>query len=134
MRQFEYSDLLGSPFVDGGRDPAYGLDCWGLVRVCFARCGVELPDYPIGCLESAAINDEIERNRPQWVPVEAGKLEDEPSLVAMRLAQTVMINHVGVYVGGGKFLHTEQRKGVHMDRADAHWWRRHIEGFYVPGW
>lgn len=25
-------ELLRVPYVDGGRDPAHGLDCWGMVR------------------------------------------------------------------------------------------------------
>lgn len=132
MQPFDYTDLLSSPFVDGGRDSRTGLDCWGLVRLCFIRCGITLPDYPIGCMETQRIYDEMEQQRPEWLPVDAQTDKYVPALVVMRLAQVVMVNHVGVYVGQGKFLHTERNKGVHIDRIDAPWWRRHIEGFYIP--
>lgn len=132
MPRFDYSDLLASPFVDGGRDVRTGLDCWGLVRICFARCGMELPDYLIGCMESERICLEMESARPQWVQADATTEKYIPALVVMRLAQVAMINHVGVYIGQGRFLHTERHKGVHIDRTDSAWWRRHIEGFYIP--
>lgn len=108
-----------------------GLDCWGLVRIVFGRCGVQLPDFPISCMDVPVISGEIERQRPAWERIEPTGLV-VPALVVMRLAQVVMVNHVGVYVGDGRFLHTERNKGVHIDRIDAPWWRRHIEGFYIP--
>ena len=30
-------DLIGLPFIDGGRDPAVGFDCWGLSTEVFRR-------------------------------------------------------------------------------------------------
>ena len=38
--EFAYDDLIGVPFVDGGRDKN-GLDCWGLVKEAFRRQGCE---------------------------------------------------------------------------------------------
>ena len=31
----KYDDLIGAPFIDGGRDKETGLDCWGLAREMF---------------------------------------------------------------------------------------------------
>jgi cell wall-associated NlpC family hydrolase len=36
-----WAHLIGTPFVWGGRDPAHGLDCWGLVLQLVPG----LPDY-----------------------------------------------------------------------------------------
>lgn len=39
-----YQDLLGVRFVDGGRDPATGLDCLGAARVYLSRVRQHVPD------------------------------------------------------------------------------------------
>jgi lipoprotein Spr len=37
---------VGIPFVDGGRDAATGLDCWGLVRLVLKNeCDIDVPSY-----------------------------------------------------------------------------------------
>jgi len=41
---FNYDDLIGIPFVDGGRDIT-GLDCWGLALELFKRQGYIIHDY-----------------------------------------------------------------------------------------
>ena len=130
MQHFEYEDLLAVPFVDGGRSLETGLDCWGLVLVCFERAGIILPDYQIGCFEAVSIDAKIAEQRPFWVPVSAKTV---PALVVMRFNQVTLYNHTGVTLGGGRFLHTDAKKGVHVDRIDHPWWKRHIDGFYVPG-
>ena len=41
-------ELVGVPFVDGGRDPGKGLDCWGLVREAYKRItNREMADFDI---------------------------------------------------------------------------------------
>lgn len=40
----DVEDLISSVYVPGGRDPATGLDCYGLLLEVFRRLGVGLPD------------------------------------------------------------------------------------------
>ena len=40
----KYDDLIGIPYVDYGRDPHKGLDCWGLAMELYRRRGIQLPD------------------------------------------------------------------------------------------
>ena len=42
--QVTYDDLIGRPFVDGGRGPE-NFDCWGLATDVFRRHGKILPDF-----------------------------------------------------------------------------------------
>jgi len=41
MSPARWKHLIGTPFVWGGRNPAEGLDCWGLVLALVP----DLPDY-----------------------------------------------------------------------------------------
>lgn len=126
-------DLIGVPFVDGGRDAATGLDCWGLVLVVFNRAGLLLPDYRIGCHDIDAIGVAVASERMlgrwrRWYHHDA----PTPSLVAIRFNSPILVNHTGVYVGNGKFLHTRERTGVVVEPVNGPAWRHRIEGFYTP--
>lgn len=121
-------DLIGLPFIDGGRDPAAGLDCWGLSTEVFRRYGIELPDYKISCEDTSRIHSEINEQRPFWRRCE-GEIP-VPALVVIRFA--IYCDHTGVYIGQGRFIHTYKEIGVSIDRIDNPAWAKRIEGFYVP--
>lgn len=123
-----YTDLIGVPFIDGGRDPDVGLDCWGLSAEVFRRYGIELPDYKISCEDASKINNEINEQRPFWRRCE-GEIP-VPALVVIRFA--TYCDHTGVYIGQGRFIHTRKEIGVNIDRVDSPVWKKCIEGFYVP--
>lgn len=121
------SDLIGAPFVDGGRGPE-GYDCWGLVCEVFRRYGVELPDYKLCCYDSERFFGLFCGELPRWKRCEPPEI---PSIMAIKLNFPV-VNHVGVYVGDGKFLHAREKTGVVIERVDTPQWRHRVEGFYVP--
>lgn len=124
-----YNDLIGVPFVDGGRSTA-GFDCYGLAVEVFKRFGIPLPDYRIGCEDTTAIDGEIAKQRVRWIRQDPANLP-VPCLVVIRF-NTLFCNHTGVYIGNGKFIHTRQRIGVNVDDIDSLVWKRRIEGFYTP--
>lgn len=122
-------DLIGIPFVDGGRGPdAY--DCWGLALEVFRRSGINLPDYKISCTQASRIDQTIESERDFWQRCD--EVLPIPALVVLRFNEVLFCNHTGVYVGAGKFIHTREKIGVNIDRLESPAWRRKIEGFYVP--
>ena len=129
----EFSDLIGIPFVDGGRDPKSGLDCWGLVLEVFRRANKALPDYRIGCHDIDAIGTAVagEQMLGRWRHWNAHDAPS-PSVVAIRFNSPLIINHTGVYIGGRKFLHTREATGVCVESIDSAAWRHRIEGFYTP--
>lgn len=128
------ADLIGVPFVDLGRDAAHGLDCWGLVMEVYRRMGVEVPDYG-KTVPSAYASDESDSQyrkadaTGQWRKVEAPEVGD---LVAMstdgRMPRAV--NHFGVCVGDGKFIHTCLNHNCEVSRLSAIEWRQRIRGYY----
>ena len=114
----DYEDLIGIPFINHGRDRNVGFDCYGLVMEVYRRFGIELPEF------TADWDDEDKINRiVQRLPV--------PCLVALRMGTPPgIVNHTGVYLGNGKFIHTRAKIGVCISRIDSPAWRGVIEGFY----
>jgi cell wall-associated NlpC family hydrolase len=109
-------DLIGKPFLDGGRGHD-AFDCWGLALEVYRRHGIELPDYRLACLEA----------RPCWLRLE----RQEPlALVAIR-TRGDWINHVGVCLGiDDCFLHTTRGIGAAVARLSNPLYAQRIEGFY----
>ena len=81
--------LIGTPYHFGGADAA-GFDCSGLALYVHERAGVAIP-------RTAA-----EQQRAAH-PVPLGELAPG-DLVFFRI-RSRGINHVGVYAGGGRFIH-----------------------------
>jgi len=91
---FEALQYLGVPYVWGGKDPATGLDCSGLVQVVFAKFGVNLAYY----------------SRAQatfGIPVGYDELQSGDLVFFGR-----PIHHVGIYLGEGYYIHAPRRNDV----------------------
>lgn len=124
----QIGDLIGIPFVDGGRNRK-GLDCWGLAKEVYKRHGIELPDFQISAMSADTIAEELTANKPLWKKI------DRPvpyALIVIKLACGGWANHVGVCIDNNKFIHAYKKTGVCIDRISR--WRSHTAGFYIPGW
>ena len=77
---------LGVPYVWGGASPSSGFDCSGLVMFVFAQVGVSLP-------HNAAAQYSY------GVPVSRDQLEPGDLVFFDGLG------HMGIYIGGGQFIH-----------------------------
>ena len=76
---------LGVPYVWGGASPS-GFDCSGLVMYVYAQLGISLPHYTVS----------------QWnatTPISMSQIEPGDLLFFDHLG------HVGIYIGGGQFIH-----------------------------
>ena len=124
----EVNDLVGIPFENGGRT-LRGFDCWGLVMEVYRRRGIKLKDYPIDAMSTARIAQELKLNEGNWIKVET---PEEGDLVVMHLCCAQWANHVGVYIGNGRFVHAYAGGGVCIERIAR--WKGRIAGFYRPGW
>ena len=123
----EYKDLIGIPFIDGGRDKN-GMDCWGLAKEMFHRQGVEVNDYSVGAMETTKIANELKSNENDWEKI---NIPEVGCLVLIKLMETGWANHVGIYIGHGRFIHAYRKTGVVIDRIDR--WKARIIGYYMPG-
>lgn len=121
-----YEDLIGIPFKDGGRDKT-GMDCWGLARECFKRQGIYVKDYSVSAMEESKISEKMEKEHSQWK-----KLEEpvEGCLVLIRTEPKLWANHVGIYIGNGRFIHAYMMAGVCVSTIKR--WSSHIVGYYYP--
>lgn len=124
----DYSDLIGIPFVNRGRDKTTGLDCYGLVQEFYKKFGINIPEYFADFNDGKKIQSLI-TSHTQGYPWKEISEPIVPCLIAMRFGSS-FVNHTAVYIGSGKFLHTRDKIGVCVDRISNPAWRKVIVGFY----
>lgn len=123
----DLTDLIGKPYQDGGRGP-HAYDCYGLaIEVC-RRYGIMLPQYIISADDVALING-IATLHQGWIKCDPNGTI--PCVMALRF-DSRYINHVGVYLGKGRFIHIAKDIRVHISRIDHPLWKDNIAGYYLP--
>ena len=128
----DYSDLIGVPFKNQGRDKNTGLDCYGLVMEVYKKIGIQLPEYYADWDNVEKINSIIQQEvgTSLWKKVDGSHIPI-PCVMAIRFGVPKgVVNHTGVYVGNGKFIHIRENVGVCVDRISSPAWKKQIEGFY----
>lgn len=132
----DYTDLIGTPFVNKGRDKIKGLDCYGLCIEVYKRYGIDIPEYYKECTEytdlatTTSIYENHKDEQGVWREVDINDMPT-PCLIALRFGVPKgVVNHTAVYIGNGKFIHIRENTGVCVDRIDSPAWRRVIEGAY----
>ena len=125
----DVSDLLLHSFANMGRGPDR-WDCYGLCIEVFSRYGVVVPiDYVAQALDDEEVNAQADRVRGDWEKIVEPV---EPCLITFSvLCGKGMVNHVGVYIGGGRFIHSMRGLGVTISPLNDIKWRQLIEGYYV---
>lgn len=108
--------LIGTRYRYGGTTPQQGFDCSGFTSYVFREAlGLQLP---------RTANDQFAR---AGTPVPQDRLA-AGDLVFFRQRRG-RIDHVGIYVGEGRFIHSPSRGGrVRIDALAAPHWARSYEG------
>ena len=102
---------LGVPYVWGGASPS-GFDCSGLVMYVYAQVGVSLAHYT-----------GAQWSYPDSVSVPRSQLEPGD------LVFFAGLGHVGIYVGGGKFIHAPHTGDVvRIDSLSEGWYSSEYDG------
>jgi len=115
--QEEIQRFLGTPYRRGGTD-SRGLDCSGLAQKFFSLVhGIELPhnsaaQSQLGYLEKVAPRED----------------ELEASDLLFFGPGKKRINHVGIYLADGKFLHASPKGGVVISDLDEAYWQKRLIG------
>jgi murein DD-endopeptidase len=107
------AQLVGAPYHFGGAD-LQGFDCSGLAVYVYERAGVEIP---------RTANEQQRAARP--VALDALSPGD---LVFFRI-HSRHVNHVGIYAGGGRFIHAPRSGGaVSYGNLSAGYYHKHFVG------
>jgi cell wall-associated NlpC family hydrolase len=134
-------DLLGMRFKMGGRGlpaeaPQIGaqvgpkeIDCYGVLIYFFKQFGVNLPDYSY--LDNW---DEKEEHYLKHYSSMFKKLSGDekpvPGDVILFKNVPEAVNHAGVYIGDGKFIHAYRKVGVKIERLAHKHWKSKVYGYF----
>ena len=108
----DVSDLIGVPYKDNGRNPAEGLDCYGLAIEVERRLGKKLIDVVYE-------NHDIELSQ-RYVPLLNIRKSDsirEGSLLEIHVGNTL---HVAVALDAYRMIHATTNQGVRISRIAAY--------------
>lgn len=97
---------MGVPYVFGGSTPS-GFDCSGFVMYVFRGAGISLP-------RTADVQYEV------GTPVEKSELRAGD--LVFFTTYTYGPSHVGISLGGDKFIHASSSKGVTIDTLNRGYW------------
>ncbi len=106
--------FVGIPYRWGGENVVDGMDCSGFVRAVYNLCGVSIP----------------RTSREQY---KAGESVTKDTLLDGDLvffgAAEDKINHVGIYVGKGKFVHAPRRgEDIRITSIDDSYFEKRFVG------
>ena len=103
---------LGVRYKNGGMDRR-GFDCSGFVLVVFRELNhARLPRST---------------RQLKWLGHGVSKADARPGdLVFFKGGAFGVVNHVGIYMGSGMFVHSSTSKGVRYDRLDDEYYTKHF--------
>lgn len=108
---------LGKPYLYGGTGQGDdGFDCSGLIQYAYAQQGILLPRVSTA---QATQGREVEKSIDALEPGDILTFAGQPG--------GSKVSHVGLYLGGGRFIHSSSSKGVMESTLSAsdpngQWW------------
>lgn len=106
--------FVGIPYQWGGTNVVDGMDCSGFVKAVYNLCGVSIPRTSREQFQAGS-------------PVNRDDLKDGDLLFFGTSEGT--INHVGIYVGDGRFVHAPKRgEEIKTAALDESYFQRHFIG------
>ncbi|WP_101048915.1 C40 family peptidase [Macromonas nakdongensis] len=111
--------MVGIPYYRGGESAQTGFDCSGLVRAVYQQTlGLALPRRAV---EQAQATEKIAKN------------ELQPGDLVFFNTMRRAFSHVGIYIGGGKFVHAPRTgETVRVEDMNLAYWARRFNGASRP--
>ena len=112
LLQHVAEDWVGTPYLYGGNDKA-GIDCSGLAVNIFRQVyGIELPRST---------------KRLRRLGHSVGARYARPGdLLFFRMKKYEPLNHVGIYLGKGRFIHASSSRGVVISSLNDPFYRKNL--------
>ncbi|MCL4459510.1 MAG: LysM peptidoglycan-binding domain-containing protein [Chloroflexi bacterium] len=114
------SKFLGYSYVWGGHSPNVGFDCSGFAWYVYKQAGVNIPMHDL------------------WGQLQAGPRIKQANLLPGDLVffentYTWGLSHVGIYIGGGRFINANnERTGVRVNSLGEAYWAARYYGASRP--
>ena len=99
----ETMTYLNTPYLWGGMHPDTGMDCSAFAKLVYSRAGLNLPRVA------------REQFSQTLYLSPASALPGDLIFFSMKDPGTDTVDHVGIYVGKGFFVHASFTNGVHID-------------------
>ncbi|KEO83945.1 C40 family peptidase [Tumebacillus flagellatus] len=96
----------GTPYVYGGTTPS-GFDCSGFIQYVFQECGITLSRTTY---EQVGSGTSVSRANLQ------------PGDLVFFSCGGKATSHAGIYLGGGRFVHADQSRGIAVTELDDNYW------------
>lgn len=104
---------IGRPYRYGGQSPKKGFDCSGLVFYSHEKTGHHVPRTTAGQYRAS-------------IPIARKNLRPG-DLVFFHLRRGRAVSHVGIYLGGGRFVHAPaSRQRVSIANLNSTFWSKHF--------
>jgi hypothetical protein len=108
-------DFIGVPYLWGGQSADDGFDCSGLTMTVYQLNGLNLPRHSRTQFDTG---DSISKNDLQ-----------KGDLVFFAKNGSGRVSHVGLYIGGGRFIHASSHgKKIRIDSLSAAYFTRQFVG------
>lgn len=127
------AQYVGIPFVEHGRTPASGFDCWGAARWIWEHhFDIRVPSYTETYLSTGEGEEVAQVLRAElpltpWRPIPRAEAQPGDGLLFRIKGYPT---HVGVFLDGEQFVHADPRAGVVVDRLTTLWWERRLLAVY----
>ena len=122
----QYLDLLGKPFLLGGRGPNH-YDCWGICLEIGRRVKIQ---YPTDFTPTDTINQDIiiqSVKDQNFIKID----KPEPFCIVTFKITPPFIDHCGIIMSDCRhFLHTMSNHSVTLQRLDHKILLPRLDGFY----
>jgi len=119
---------IGVPFKEHGRD-LQGFDCYGIALYILNPLGYNLPDFNYDENWAKCGNNYFIENYYKYAK-QINRNELQPVDVILFKNDPEVVNHIGIYLGGGKFIHCDRKSGVIISRLNQQPYCRRIDSFY----
>jgi cell wall-associated NlpC family hydrolase len=111
----ELQRYLGTRYKRGGTG-GDGFDCSGFARSIYRKhFGVDLPH-----------NAQSQFQLPMFAKLNEKALKTGDLVFFASTAQKKRINHVGIYLDDGQFIHAESKRGIVISSIDEEHWRNRL--------